>query len=230
MHGKYTYSHYTFTFPILLSTNLRVPGGAGGGQDQADQEEEAGGVSAGGDLLHPLTDTSPLYYTTRRGPPTHPYDTTLTIASSHTTHRHHVIPLSRHHAARRAPRLSPAPRRTSPHHFTAEHPHSLTLSPSPRQGDSILAILILLGGTTYQPTHSPTHEQARHPVRQRHADGSLPPGVNWRSSELPSTSRSSAHPCSPAYSRSPAHSTLEERRVALAQQARPVYAPSGVSE
>ena len=230
MHGKYTYSHYTFTFPILLSTNLRVPGGAGGGQDQADQEEEAGGVSAGGDLLHPLTDTSPLYYTTRRCPPTHPYDTTLTIASSHTTHRHHVIPLSRHHAARRAPRLSPAPRRTSPHHFTAEHPHSLTLSPSPRQGDSILAILILLGGTTYQPTHSPTHEQARHPVRQRHADGSLPPGVNWRSSELPSTSRSSAHPCSPAYSRSPAHSTLEERRVALAQQARPVYAPSGVSE
>ena len=227
MHGKYTYSHYTFTFPILLSTNLRVPGGAGGGQDQADQEEEAGGVSAGGDLLHPLTDTSPLYYTTRSPPPYTPlrhYAYRRVIAHHAPPSRYPVIPSSR-----RTPRAS-ALARTSPHHFTAEHPHSLTLSPSPRQGDSILAILILLGGTTYQPTHSPTHEQARHPVRQRHADGSLPPGVNWRSSELPSTSRSSAHPCSPAYSRSPAHSTLEERRVALAQQARPVYAPSGVSE
>ena len=217
MHGKYTYHHYTFTFPILLSTNSRVPGGAGGGQDQADQEEEAGGVSTGGDLLHPLTDTSPLDYTRRRlPPPTPPYDTTPTITSSHTTHRHHVIPSSR-----RTPRLSPAPRRTT----SPQSIHTLSLS-HPRRGKVTASLLFFLGTTsqpTYQPTYSATYEQARHPVRQRHADGSLPPGVTWRSSEQIRTPCSSAHSCSAAYSRSPAHSsTLEERRVALAQQAHPV--------
>ena len=64
MHGKCMVSTPTistptistcFTFPTLSNTNLPLPGGAGGGQDQADLEEEAGGISARGDLLHPLT-------------------------------------------------------------------------------------------------------------------------------------------------------------------------------
>ena len=146
--------------------------------------------------------------------PLHPL-TTLRLPSRHRTPRT-AIASSRHHVI--TPRAS-ALARTSPHHFTAEHPYSLTLSPSPRQGDSILTNLL---GHYLLTTYSPTYEQARHPARQRHADGSLPAGVNWRSSEpsrSPAYSSASRSPVYGSASCSPAHSSpMVERRRALAEQ------------
>ena len=223
MHGKCMVSTPTistptistcFTFPTLSNTNLPLPGGAGGGQDQADLEEEAGGISARGDLLHPLTI---LCLFTILGGDWARY-TLLRHYAYHHVIAHHAPP-SRHHvitSSRRAPRLSPAPHRTT----LPQSIHTLSLS-HPRRGKVTASLLTYLG-TTYSPTYSPTYEQARHPARQRHADGSLPAGVNWRSSEpsrSPAYSSASRSPVYGSASCSPAHSSpMVERRRALAEQ------------
>lgn len=223
MHGKCMVSTPTistptistcFTFPTLSNTNLPLPGGAGGGQDQADLEEEAGGISARGDLLHPLTI---LCLFTILGGDWARY-TPLRHYAYHHVIAHHAPP-SRHHvitSSRRAPRLSPAPRRTT----LPQSIHTLSLS-HPRRGKVTASLLTYLD-TTYSPTYSPTYEQARHPARQRHADGSLPAGVNWRSSEpsrSPAYSSASRSPVYGSASCSPAHSSpMVERRRALAEQ------------
>ena len=152
MHGKCMVSTPTistptistcFTFPTLSNTNLPLPGGAGGGQDQADLEEEAGGISARGDLLHPLTI---LCLFTILGGDWARY-TPLRHYAYHHVIAHHAPP-SRHHvitSSRRAPRLSPAPHRTT----LPQSIHTLSLS-HPRRGKVTASLLTYLG-TTYSP-------------------------------------------------------------------------------
>ena len=83
-------------------------------------------------------DTTPPYYTMRRLGPLHS-PPTLCLPSRHRTPRTATpYRLITPHAAC----LGSRPHLAASLHFTAERPHSLTHSPSPRQCDSILTNLL----------------------------------------------------------------------------------------